>query len=122
MWNVDDDDLCDIDVEVECSGAGERFRDISIPRLARDNIHLFWDNVHRWSAVDSDGDSRRRCSDRNRRGNLRECPGVNAGMGDLAFAGAECFGSDFRSGCRALNQCLVPFDTLFVRFSCSVDT
>lgn len=45
---------------------------------------------------------------------MRECPGVNAGMGDLALAGAECFGSDFRGRCRALNDGLVPFDTLFV--------
>lgn len=83
--NVENDDFCDVDVELESCWAGEGLGNAGIPRLSWDHVDLFRDHMRRRSAVHSDGHGRRRCSNGDGRCNLREGPGIDAGMGDFAL-------------------------------------
>lgn len=53
MWDIEDDDLCDVDLEVESGGAGIRLGYVGIPLLPRYDLDLLWCHRDAWSIIDS---------------------------------------------------------------------
>lgn len=85
MWDIEDDDLCDVDLEVESGGAGIRPGYVGIPLLPRYDLDLLWCHRDAWSIIDSYRDCCWRSGNSHWRSTLRKGPSVNTSMRYLAL-------------------------------------
>lgn len=120
--NVENNDLGNINVEVECGRSRERFSDISVPITTRNRVNEFRIHGNCFATSDSNGHGPWGCRDGNRRGCLREGPSIGTGAMNFSLARAKSAGSHRRSRSWARDPSLIPFGAFSIALSSCIDS